>query len=261
MKRRTFLKSSLAAGVGAALPATRLWAAGKKQEYYELRAYRIPDAASRDLVLDVLEAGLVPALGRAGLGPTGVFTVAEAPDDLSVFVIIPFPTLEAFDTLRSRLEGDDAYLKAASAIYARPKEEPVYTRIESWFMRAFSGMPVMELPSQTRAKEPRMFEVRVYESPNEEMGRRKIDMFNSGEIDVMREVGLAPLLYGETLIGDNVPNLTYILSAANAEVHKEHWQAFGKHPEWNRMKAMEKYKDTISKIENYFLVPTDFSQI
>ena len=75
------------------------------------------------------------------------------------------------------------------------------------------------------------------------------------------EPALAPLLYGETLIGDNIPNLTYILTAPDMESHKQHWQAFGKHPEWNRMKAMEKYKGTISGIENYFLVPTDFSQI
>ena len=91
--------------------------------------------------------------------------------------------------------------------------------------------------------------------------RRKIEMFNSGEIEVMFEAGLAPLLYGETLIGDNVPNLTYILSAPNMEAHGEHWKAFGAHPKWQRMRAMEKYKGTVSGIDNYFLEPTDFSQI
>ena len=162
---------------------------------------------------------------------------------------------------RPALEKDRPYLESANGYYAQPKDDPLYSRVESWLMLAFVGMPVMELPEQTSKRSSRIFEVRVYESHNEEMGRRKIDMFNSGEIDIMREVKLAPLLYGETLIGDNVPNLTYILSAESMEAHKEHWKAFGAHPEWQRMRAMEKYKGTISGIENYFLVPTDFSQI
>jgi hypothetical protein len=156
---------------------------------------------------------------------------------------------------------DDEYLATAASIYTQPQETPVYSRVESWFMRAFTGMPKMVLPEQTAAGEPRIFEVRVYQSHNDEMARRKIEMFNSGEIEVMFEAGLAPLLYGETLIGDNVPNLTYILSAPNMEAHGEHWKAFGAHPKWQRMRAMEKYKGTVSGIDNYFLEPTDFSQI
>ena len=129
------------------------------------------------------------------------------------------------------------------------------------FLQAFVGMPVLELPKESKAKQPRLFEVRIYESHNEEMGRRKIDMFNSGEIQIMRDVELAPLLYGETLIGDNVPNLTYILSAPDMPAHRQHWEAFSAHPEWQRMRSMPKYQGTVSKIVNYFLVPTAFSQI
>ena len=33
------------------------------------------------------------------------------------------------------------------------------------------------------------------------------------------------------------------------------------HPEWDRMKKMPKYKDTVSKITKVYLVPTDYSQI
>ena len=85
-------------------------------------------------------------------------------------------------------------------------------------------------------------------------------MFDNGEIDVMRDVEMAPLLYGELLIGANVPALIYILSAPDMESHREHWQAFLAHPEWVRMRDMEMYKG-VSGIENVFLRPTAFSQI
>lgn len=234
------------------------------QEFYELRSYRVEDIERQEVVLGYLENGLLPALNRAGIDRVGIFSVQaaeEEPQDLSIYAIIPYPSADAFVGIRPRLEADEAYLEASAEIYAQPTETPAYTRVESWFMKAFSGMPVLELPSQSAAGEPRIFEVRVYESRNAEMARRKIDMFNSGEIQIMRDVELAPLLYGETLIGDNVPNLTYILSASDMESHREHWQAFGAHPEWQRMRQMPKYQGTVSNIVNFFLVPTDFSQI
>ncbi len=88
-----------------------------------------------------------------------------------------------------------------------------------------------------------------------------VAMFNNGEIELMREVEMAPVFFGETLIGPNVPNLIYMLSADNMESHKAHWKAFLAHPTWERMKAMEKYKDTVSKIKNWFLKPTSYSQM
>ncbi len=272
MKRRDFLKTSLATALGTSLPASSLLALDPQQEFYELRAYRVPDTASQELVLRYLEEGLVPALGRFGLDRVGSFTVVpkpvKSPDepsavgpDLTLFMILPFPTIEAFLSLRPTLEADQEYLRAAATHYARPRKEPAYRRVESWFMKAFTGMPVMELPIESREKKPRIFEVRVYESHTDEMARRKIEMFNEGEIDIMRAVGLAPLLFGETLIGNNIPNLTYILSAPDMATHEAHWKAFGTHPEWNRMKKMERYKGTISGIENYFLRPTAFSMV
>lgn len=279
MKRKMFLHSVLATiavvtlvaawgcsapSASVAIEADAVAESEPVQEFYELRAYRVEDVERQGVVLGYLENGLVPALNRAGIDRVGVFSVQEKeeePQDLSIYAIIPYPSAEDFVGIRPRLEADEAYLQASADIYAQPEETPAYTRVESWFMKAFTGMPVLELPSQSKAGEPRIFEVRVYESRNAEMARRKIDMFNSGEIQIMRDVELAPLLYGETLIGDNVPNLTYILSAPDMESHREHWQTFGSHPEWQRMRAMEKYQGTVSGIVNYFLVPTAFSQI
>jgi len=128
-------------------------------------------------------------------------------------------------------------------------------------MKAFAGMPEIELPAMTAEGQPRIFEARLYESHTEHHAALKVDMFNQGEIQIMRDTEMAPVFYGETLIGPRVPNLFYMLSATDDAAHKKHWKAFLAHPEWKRMKGLEKYKDTVSKIDNWFLRPLGFSQI
>lgn len=240
------------------------------REYYEIRRYRLADEDSRQTVLAYLENALVPALNRAGIDRVGVFGVeppveADEPvdpvDALSLWAIVAFPTIEDFTAMKSTLEADAEYLEAAAPMYATPRQAPIYERMESWFLRAFKGMPVMELPRQTAAGEDRIFELRLYESHNEETARRKVHMFDNGEIDIMRDVEMAPLLFAELLIGEDVPALVYILSAPDMESHREHWRAFGSHPEWIRMRDMDYYKGTVSRIENVFLRPTAFSRI
>jgi hypothetical protein len=106
-----------------------------------------------------------------------------------------------------------------------------------------------------------LFELRTYESHNADKARLKVEMFNEGEIDIMRDVKLAPLFYGETLIGSDVPNLTYMLTAPDMNAHDEHWAGFRTHPDWLVMKALDKYKDTVSKINRWYLAPTAYSQL
>ena len=86
-------------------------------------------------------------------------------------------------------------------------------------------------------------------------------MFNDGEIQIMRDTNLGPVFFGETLIGPDVPNLVYMLSSADRESHKKHFDDFLAHPEWKRIKVLEEYKDTVSKIRRWFLQPTSYSQL
>ena len=263
LKRRDFLKSSivLAAAAGTAGAIAAESGTGRKQEHYEFRAYRIKNAEKQKIVNSYLEKALLPALNRMGIDRVGVFKVMDKPDDLSIYVLIPFKTMEAFADLSPKLLADTEYQKAAGELDAQPKSDPAYTRIENRFYKAFSGMPVIEMPAQTAKKEPRVFEMRIYESHNEEKAALKRDMFNSGEMQLMRDIGLAPVFYGEALVGSDVPHLNYILSASSAEEHKKHFDTFKTHPRWIGMKDLPKYKDTVSKITSIMLVPTDYSQI
>ncbi len=245
---------------------------GPAREYYEIRRYRLADEDNRQTVLAYLENALAPALARAGIDRVGVFGVepsareddepVDPVDALSVWVIIAFPTIGDFAALKPTLEADAEYLQAAAPMYTSSGEAaPIHQRVESWLLRAFEGMPVMELPAQTAAGEDRIFELRLYESRDEDAARRKVHMFDNGEIDIMRDVDMAPLLFAELLIGPEAPALIYILSAPDMASHREHWQAFAVHPEWLRMRGMDYYKGTVSGIRSVFLRPTAFSGI
>jgi hypothetical protein len=276
MKRREFLKTSVLASAVTGLSAAGLraataeTAAATNPEFYELRAYRLKSGAGHELLDGYLEKALIPALNRLGSKPVGVFVQQErtgAPagtevrDESVVFVLIPYASLESLTTISGRIAADEEYQKAGAAYLQTPKSAPAFERIDSWLMRAFSGMPRLELPAYSKEKKSRMFEIRTYESHSEIKALKKIEMFNSGEIDVMREVGLCPIFYGQVLVGQNLPHLTYMLSAENQEAHKKHWDGFGKNPVWNKLKNDPQYADTVSHIANQFLVPTGSSQV
>jgi hypothetical protein len=80
--------------------------------------------------------------------------------------------------------------------------------MESSLLRAFSGMPRIEVPPAAGQRAPRIFELRTYESHSKKANRTKIEMFNRGEIGIFRRTGLRPVFFGETLVGAGQPNLT-----------------------------------------------------
>lgn len=231
-----------------------------EQEYYELRTYRINDYDKQQIAEKYLESALLPALNRLGINRVGVFTNQDDENDHSIFVLIPFSKIDQFVSLNSQLAADKEYQSQAAEYFKRELKDPIYERVESRFMKAFAGMPQMEIPAVSRDRQKRVFELRLYESHTEDHARRKVQMFNDGEIQVMRDTELGPVFFGETLIGPRVPNLIYMLSSPDRESHQEHWKGFLAHPEWIRMKGLKQYKDTVSKIQKWFLEPTPYSQ-
>ncbi|MEL7499254.1 MAG: NIPSNAP family protein [Planctomycetota bacterium] len=231
------------------------------EEYYELRIYKIFDYEKQMLAEAYLETALVPALKKMGIERVGVFTNHDDENDHSMFVLIPYTSLDQFSQMTNKLDADDEYQNRAAIYFDRPLKDPVFERIESRFLKAFAGMPTMEIPELTKTKAERIFELRLYQSHTEDHARRKVKMFNDGEIQIMRDVKLGPVFFGQTLIGHDSPNLVYMLSSTDKQAHKQHFKDFLAHPEWKRIKDLKEYKGTVSKIQNWFLTPTRYSSI
>lgn len=265
MKRRAFVKSSLVSAVaGTAVPLVTGAApsASNKNDrsWYELRVYTFKNAAQESITGNYFEKAAIPALNRLGCKPIGVFREMKPGEQAKLFVLIPFESIEHFTQSEDKLAKDDAYTTAAAAYLSATAAAPAYERIESSLLRAFTQMP--RLISFTG--KPRMFELRRYESATEMAGKKKIEMFNDkGEIAIFKRTGLAPVFFGETIIGALRPNLTYMLMFDDMAAHDANWKVFGNDPEWKKIKSVPGYSDAeiVSHISSAFLVPAGYSQV
>jgi hypothetical protein len=86
-------------------------------------------------------------------------------------------------------------------------------------------------------------------------------MFDDGEIALMKDLGMAPLCFGQALAGPNLPHLRYITGGPDLATHLANWKRFGPDPRWIRMKNDPRYADTVSKNTARFLTPKAYSQI
>ena len=86
-------------------------------------------------------------------------------------------------------------------------------------------------------------------------------MFESGEITVMKEVGLAPIFYGRTVVGPHMPSLVYMTSGENMDEHQKHLQRFGAAPVWKKLTSDPYYKDNMTAGISIMLKRTSASQI
>jgi hypothetical protein len=232
--------------------------AGDRQ-YLELRKYTFETETQRQGFDAFMKGTALPALGRLGIRPVGAFQDPKGPSP--VYLLLPHPTLESAASLNHRLLNDAEFERGGASFIGGTKSTPPFQQEESWLLLAFKGMPTVETPVRSPG---RIFQLRTYESPSLQTGQKKIEMFNdAGELKIFREVGLAPVFFGEALFGTKMPNLTYMLAFESPEALKAAWGRFGQHPEWKKLRAMAEYADgTILRgITNIELRPAEYSQI
>ena len=275
VSRRSFLNASLATSAAAAVSATRTPGASDTpagREFYELRCYRLPAGASSALLDGYLEKALLPALRKRGIPNVGAFTEVDIDRKAAtttpkagspVWVLLPHPNLESFTSIATGINTDPEVRQAGAEYLDTPKAKPGFERIDTWLYVAFTGMPKLEVPAFSTSKVPtRIFEMRDYESHSELKALNKIAMFNNGEIALMKELGMSPVFYGQSLAGPNLPHLRYITSAPDLASHLANWGKFGPHPKWNELKNDPQYADNTTKTgPSIFLVPTAYSVI
>ncbi len=275
IQRREFLKTAAAVSATAALASRAEAAAGTKgasaREFYELRAYRLKPGPWRAGLDTYLANAVLPALGKRGVKPVGVFTEIDvnkgaatftAKADTPVWMLIPHSSLESFVEVSAELNNDAAVQKAGGDYLHAKKPNPAFDRIDSWLLRAFKSMPKMELPAFSKNKtSTRVFEMRDYESHSELAALNKMAMFDEGETEIMRSLGMSPVFFGQALAGPNLPHLRYITSGPDLAAHLANWKKFGPDPRWQKLKDDPKWANNTSKNTARFLVPTAYSQI
>ena len=232
------------------------------KEYFQIRIYHYQDAAQAEGIEAFLEKAFLPALHRAGIRKVGVFKPIKDPDaqDNRIFVFIPFKSLKELSETGAKLEEDKAYKSDGSAYLEAPYDDPPFLRMETILLHAFDYMPESRIPDLNSPPEDRVYELRSYESYTEQILANKIEMFNEGgEVELFEKLEFNAVFYGEVIAGSRMPNLMYMTSFADMESRDAHWAAFGDHPDWLKMKSLEKYQNNVSKIDRIMLRHTAYS--
>ena len=258
MTRRAFLPA--AAGTLAARHAVAADAA--RNVILELRRIQLRNSPDdqRQRNHDFLKHQ-VAAFERSGAAPIGVFSSTIASDGPFLLVLSSYPSLAALEQVQATLAADTAYQKALDAYNALPGLS--YQRMETSLLRAFDGYPSVTPPPNDGKRPARLFELRQYESNNSATLKRKIKMFNDGEIGAFQRAGAQPVFFAETIVGARLPNLTYMLSYEDLAARDKVWKAFSADPEWQRLRTTPGLSDAeiVSGITNYLVSPLPFSQI
>lgn len=271
MHRREFLAASL----GAPLLVPALAGAAATQEkpvssspraphFYLWRQYTLRNGPQQARMAAFMKDAAVPALNRLGCQPVGVFEALIGPTAPSTYVLVPHTSAETLLTLDARLEADAEFMRAAEPYLKSTALDPAYLRMETWLLKAFPNVPAIEPPAASATKAPRMFELRMYESPTEPANRMKRDMFISmGELEIFRKTGLTPVFFADMLIGPRQPNFVYMLTHENLAAREDHWKTFVSSPDWKKLAATPGYSDAeiVSNISTTFLRPAAASQL
>ena len=263
MTRRSFIPSVAAMAAGVASQEGSAAEGSKPNVIIELRRIQQRNGPDnmRQRAMDFMEKHALPAYQRAGAGPVGFFQASIGPETPFLLQLVTYPSLAAVEQVQAKMKADAAFTSALEA--SNTQAGLNYVRIDSSLLRAFDGFPTVEAPSGVGKRPSRIFEVRQYESNNLSTLRKKVQMFNDGEIGVFKRLGMQPVFFGETIIGQRQPNLCYMLSYEDLTGREKAWKAFGGDPEWKKLREMPGFSDAeiVSNITNYIVSPLPFSPI
>lgn len=254
------------AGLAASLMTTSVANAQTTEPantWLELKTWRLHNSEENQAtrLADYLQAGLSPALSRAGAKLAGVFSNVIGQDGPYYVTLAEYPSLKAFQDVLAALRADPDHERELEKLSSGPGLP--FVGIESSLLRTFDRMPKITYPDATGKRPPRIFELRTYESQSFVTLRRKIAMFNNGEMQIFERLGMRPVFFGETIAGPKQPNLNYLLSYDDLAARDTLWHAFGSDPEWKKLSSEPQLKDAeiVANISNMILRPLTFSVI
>ena len=259
MTRRNLIASSALAASFAPSGA----AAKAARSIIEMRVAKLRNGSDNQMqrLGEFIGKAAVPALKRAGAGPVGAFASLIAEDSPFLLVVTSYPTLSAMESVAQKMAADKEYIEAARKFYSAPGLP--FQRMECSLLRGFDSMPNIEVPPTEGRKTPRVFEIRTYESNTSLTLYRKMKMFDDGEIAIFRRTGLLPVFFGETIVGRDMPNLTYMVAFDDLATRENNWRTFANDPEWLKLRATPGLSDAeiVSNISNCLVRPMPFSDI
>lgn len=259
--RKTMKQLTLAAILVFALAQ---FVSAATRDFYQIQVFKLSGKAQEERMDNYLKSAYLPALHRAGIKTVGVFKpiASDTTSGKKIVVWLPLTSLDQVDKLQNTLAKDVVYQKAGADVLNASFDNVPFNRKESILLKAFPEAPNYSIPGHTTKPSERIYELRSYEGPTENLFRQKVKMFNEGgEIKLFKSLEFNAIFYAEVISGSTMPNLMYLTTFADMTAHDAHWKAFGSSPEWKRISGLDEYKHTVSNSVKMLLYPTDYSDL
>ncbi len=232
------------------------------KEFYQLKVYTFSNKEQVGITDDFLKQIYLPALKAQGIKNIGVFKSIPNEKDSTdkTYVLIPYNSWNQVLETEDKMNTLSDEVLQNSAYHTASHEAPPYDRIETTLMRAFDDMPIMATPEINSPRAQRIYELRSYESSNENYYKRKVDMFNAGgEVKLFDRLGFNAVFYADVISGAKMPNLVYMTTFQDRPTRDSLWKEFVAAPEWKAIVDLPKYVHTVSHADVLLLYPTEYS--
>lgn len=263
--RRGFLKKIPATAIfsagllNSASPLAAQEGGGAAPAIYEMFTMRLEFGAQMGRLSSWFEKRAFPLFQKYKVGPIGLFNVQVGPVIPSLVGFMPFSNLTEMGALRERLYADPDWRAAVAELESG---DPVYYRRDSVLLRAtpFSPPLAATAPGGPANK---IYELRIYESPTVRQLTYLHNRFAGGEIEIFHKSGIHPVLYADTMVGPNMPNMAYLIPFENLAARDAAWAAFGSNPDWQKIRedSIKQGGEIVRNITNMFLSPVAFSML
>jgi hypothetical protein len=258
MDRRRFVEGLGGMGIMASVSNAAETGQGRAN-YYLLEQYFLRHSTQLPRINEFMSQGFLPTVSKFHTGPK-IFLEALVAAHLPQFVtVLGLTSLDELTSLRTRLRQDSTFQKSFAAWENGP--EPPYEYLTHTLLKATDYSPAVS--NSPSGEKPRVFELRVYHSPTWKQLAALHRRFAGPEIKIFHRVGVQPILYTETVIGQNMPNLTYLTPFQDLAAREKAWSAFGADPEWMKVRkeSIDADGQIASVIQISLLKATSYSPV
>jgi len=232
----------------------------KRTGFYVLETFYLQQGPQVTRMHEYFSKVALPLLERVRhTGPVIYLESLIAPHMPQVVAIYGFQSLDEMWGVHTRIMQDAESVKS---LEQWDSGDVPFEQQSSVLLQASDYSPEIVTPAEP-PKTSRIFELRVYHSPTWRQLKALHERFAGPEIRIFHRVGVHPMLYSSTLIGPNMPNLTYLIPFENLAAREKAWDTFGADPEWIKVRkeSIERHGQVSSVIQISLFRATAYSPI
>ena len=243
MNRRQFT----GALAGLAVAQTARPATGENPHWLLLETFQLRQGDQVSRMHDYLKSWLP----KAPAGPKLILEAVIAPHTPQLLAIVGVNNFEDLRTAQATI---------TASLTALGKTEPLFDALNTTILEAVAYSPEI---TAGKSETPRYFELRTYHAPTMPQLIALHGRFAGPEVRVFHRSGIFPLFYSSTVIGANLPNLTYLIPFDSLAAREKAWAAFGADPEWikARNESIDKFGQIVSVSDIAIYRATPYSPI